>query len=75
MVVLVETEKPPLAADEIQNDFNNERTGRKWKLGIIGSGGISIFMRLSLAPGFSLVTMGKWEIQPFQRLFGGEKTR
>jgi len=32
-------------------------------------------MRLSLAPGFSRVIMGKWEIQPFQRLFGGEKTR
>ncbi|MGA2242927.1 MAG: hypothetical protein ABSH11_12960 [Verrucomicrobiota bacterium] len=59
---------------KFQNDFSNERTRRKWKLGIIG-GRISIFMRLSLAPGFSRVTMEKWEIQPFQRLFGGEKTR
>jgi hypothetical protein len=45
------------------------------EIGNYWQGDNSIFMRLSLAPGFSRVAMGKWEIQPFQRLFGGEKTR
>jgi hypothetical protein len=40
----------------------------------VNGGRISIFERLceniSLAPGFSRVTVEKREIQPFQRLFG-----
>jgi hypothetical protein len=35
IVFLVKTEKLPLSADELQNDFNNERTRRKCILQII----------------------------------------
>jgi hypothetical protein len=38
MVVLVKRKNRRWRRMKLQNDFSNERTRRKWKLGIIGSG-------------------------------------